>query len=97
MKHLLKKNKLTIRGAGGGSAGGAPAPPGPVAVQMYPAVLAPPLMGQTNYISSFSYAEIVDLISDGPIEGLINQDNKKVYGQDIFEGIFLNGVPVKET
>ena len=97
MKHLLKKNKLTIRGAGGGGGGGAPAPPGPVAVQMYPAVLAPPLMGQTSYISSFSYAEIVDLISDGPIEGLINQDNKKVYGQDIFEGIFLNGVPVKET
>jgi hypothetical protein len=96
MKHLLKKNSLTIRGAGGGG-GGAPAPPGPVAVQMYPAVLAPPLMGQTNYISSFSYAEIVDLISDGPIEGLVNQDNKKVYGQDIFEGIFLNGVPVKET
>jgi hypothetical protein len=97
MKHLLKKNSLTIRGAGGGGGGGAPAPPGPVAVQMYPAVLAPPLMGQTNYISSFSYAEIVDLISDGPIEGLVNQDNKKVYGADIFEGIFLNGVPVKET
>lgn len=102
MKHLLKKNKITIRGAGGGSmpSGGTsapPPPPAPVAVQMYPSVLAPPLMGQTNYISSFSYAEIVDLISDGPIEGLVNQDNKKVYGADIFEGIFLNGVPVKET
>ena len=93
MKHFLEKNKLTIKGAGGG----APSPPGPVAVQMYPAVLAPPLMGDTSYISSFSYAEIVDLISDGPIEGLVNKDNKKVYGGNVFEGIYLNGVPIKET
>jgi hypothetical protein len=93
MKHFLEKNKLTIKGAGGG----APSPPGPVAVQLYPAVLAPPLMGDTNYISSFSYGEIVDLISDGPIEGLVNRDNKKVYGGNIFEGIYLNGVPIKET
>ena len=94
MKHLHIKNELTIKGAGGG---GAPSPPGPVAVQMFPAVLAPPLMGETSYISSFSYAEIVDLISDGPIEGIINKDFKKVYGSNIFEGIYLNGVPVKET
>lgn len=92
MKHFLKKIKLTIIGAGGG----APTPPPPVVVQ-FPSVLAPPQMGDTNSISSFSYAEMIDLLSDGPIEGLVNRDGRKLYEENIYEGIYLNDAPIKET
>jgi hypothetical protein len=94
MNNFLKKQLLTIKGAGGG--GGAPSPPPPVITQ-YPAVLAPPQLGQLNTITSFSYAEMIDLLSDGPIEGLVNKDGEKVYDENIFEGIYLNDSPVKET
>jgi hypothetical protein len=92
MKHFLQKRKLTIFGAGGGPK----APPPPI-ITLYPAVLTPPLLGDTNQITSFSYAEMIDLISDGPIEGLVNKDGNKVYDENIFEGIYLNDVAVKET
>jgi hypothetical protein len=92
MKHFLQKRDLTIFGAGGGPK----APPPPI-ITLYPAVLTPPLLGDTNQISSFSYAEMIDLISDGPIEGLVNKDGNKVYDENIFEGIYLNDVAIKET
>ena len=96
MKHLIKKNKLTINGAGGGGGGSSPPPPPPTVTQ-YPSVLAPPQMGNVASISSFSYAELIDLISDGPIEGLVNKNGKKIYEENIFEGIYLNDSPIKET
>ena len=95
MKHFLKKNSLTIKGSGGG--GGSPPTPPPPVVTQYPAVLAPPQVGQLNSITSFSYAEMIDLLSDGPIEGLVNKDGQKVYDENIFEGIYLNDTAVKET
>lgn len=94
MKNLFLKKGLTIQGSGGGSKGQAPPPPD---VTQYPAVLAPPQFSNLNTINSFSYAEIIDLISDGPIEGLVNRNGKKVYDENIFEGIFLNDTPIKET
>ena len=54
-------------------------------------------MGDVATVSSFSYAELIDLISDGPIEGLVNKNGKKVYEENIFEGIYLNDAPIKET
>ena len=96
-KHFLTKKKYLLAGAGmGGGGGSAPTPPPPIITQ-FPNVLAPPNMGPANSISSFSYAEIVDLISDGPIEGLVNRDGIKVYEENIFEGIYLNDSPIKET
>lgn len=98
MKHLIKKNKLMINGAGGGGGGGnSGPPPPPPTVTQYPSVLAPPQMGNVSSISSFSYAELIDLISDGPIEGLVNKNGKKIYEENIFEGIYLNDSPIKET
>lgn len=93
MKHLLTKKSLTLFGAGGG---GASAPP-PATITQYPAVLVPPQMGDAQSISSFSYAEIIDLICDGPIEGLVNHDGNKVVDENIFEGMYFNDVPIKET
>jgi hypothetical protein len=96
MKHFLQKSKLIICGAGGKGGGGGSQPP-PPNVSQYPAVLAPPQFSNLETISSFSYAEMIDLLSDGPIEGLINKNGKKVYDENIFEGIYLNDTAIKET
>ena len=66
MNHLIKKFK--VAGAGGSK----PKP--------QPATLKPPKLGVHQLASSFSYAEILDLISDGPIAGLVNQNNSRVRG-----------------
>jgi hypothetical protein len=43
---------------------------------------------------SISIAEVVDLLCEGPIEGIVDPFGKKVYGLDMLKGIYLNGVPV---
>ncbi|MBM3453551.1 MAG: hypothetical protein FJX80_00235 [Bacteroidetes bacterium] len=43
---------------------------------------------------SISVAEIVDLLCEGPIYGLVDQFGKKIYGLDMLKGIYLNKVPV---
>ena len=66
MNHLINKFKIA------GAIGGKPKPK--------PATLLPPELGVHQLGSSFSYAEILDLISDGPISGLVNQNNSRVNG-----------------
>lgn len=83
MKHLLKK--LNLAGAGGG---GKPT--------VKPAELNPPQLGIHQMAGSFAHAEIVDLISDGPIEGLVNKDGISC-NDDIFQGIYLNDTVIKTT
>ena len=63
MKHLLKK--LSIAGGGGSKK---PKPP----------IYKPPVMGELQYGSSYSYAETLDLISDGPVEGIVNAKGRVV-------------------
>jgi hypothetical protein len=82
MKHLLKK--LSI--AGGGSRK-KPKPP----------IYKPPVMGELQYGASFSYAETLDLISDGPIEGLVNANGKTVDGLEMLQGIYLDDTAVAVT
>jgi hypothetical protein len=95
MNHILLKKALTLIGSGGSSSSQQiPPPPN---ISQYPSVLSPPQLSDLNTINSFSYAEIIDLLGDGPIEGLINTNNKKVYDENIFEGIYLNDTAVKET
>lgn len=83
MKHLLKK--LSIAGAG--SKGSKPKPP----------IYKPPIMGELQYGASHSYAETLDLISDGPIEGIVNSNGELVDGLDILQGIYLDDTPVAIT
>jgi hypothetical protein len=98
MKNLFLKKNITIEGGGGMFKGGGGAQQSPPPnISQYPGVLTPPIFNNLNSINSFSYAEVIDLISDGPIEGLVNKNNKKVYDENIFEGIFLNDTPIKET
>jgi hypothetical protein len=82
MKHLNKK--FIFRGAGKSK----PKPK--------PAVLNPPKIGAFKVASSYSVAEIIDLISDGPIEGLVDQ-NGAVLKNDIFKGIYLDNTPIQNT
>jgi len=83
MKHLLKK--LSIAGAGKGSK--KPKPP----------IYKPPVMGELQYGASFSYAETLDLISDGPIEGIVNANGKIVDGLEMLQGIYLDDTAVAVT
>ena len=82
MSHILKK--IAIAGAGGGDK---PKPP----------VFKPPILGDLQYGSSYSYAETLDLVSDGPIEGLVNREGMVLDGLNILEGIYLDGTPVAVT
>ena len=87
MNHFNKKNFSFIKGAGG------PKPPKPPP----PPTLKPPVMGDLQAISSYEYVENVDLISDGSIDGLVNQRGEYVNDAGIFEGIYLEDVPVKQS
>jgi hypothetical protein len=82
MNHLI--NKIKLQGAGGKKQ------------KAQPAILTPPKLGKFNILSSYSVAEVIDLISDGPIEGLVDQ-NGKTLKKDIFKGVYLDNVPVQNT
>jgi hypothetical protein len=83
MNHLINKFKIA------GALGGKPKPK--------PATLLPPELGVHQLGSSFSYAEILDLISDGPIAGLVNQNNSRVNGLSALQGIYMDDIPVAVT
>lgn len=85
MKHLFKK--MFIKGAGGGKK-----PPKPK-----PAVLKPPPEMEYSMIQSFSVAEVIDLLSDGPIEGLVNQNGNPVSDSTLLQGIYLDNTPIAES
>lgn len=80
MKHLLKKINL---------AGGKKKKP-----KAKPAILQPPEIGLLEISSSYSYAEILDLISDGPIEGLVNTNGLILPNNNLLQGIYLNDTVV---
>ena len=85
MKHFELKNFF------GGAGGKKPkAPPAPK-----PPYLEPPSLGEYKHITSYSYSEIIDLISDGPIEGLTNKDGYILDANTYLQGVFLNDVPVQ--
>ena len=92
MIHFLKKNTQNLQGAGRKGGGGGGAPPAPP-----PAELLPPKLGRLQTLASYSYAEIIDLVSDGPIDGLVNQNGQYVQGSRIFEAIYFNDTPVKKS
>lgn len=60
------------------------------------AVLEPP-DPNNNLKKSISVAEAVDLLCEGPIEGIVDPFGRKVYGLDMLKGVYLNGVPIMNT
>lgn len=95
MNHYLKKNQAKIIGAGGGGGDISISIPPPQPPP--PAELQPPKLGAQQALASYSYSETVDMISDGPIDGLVNQNGQYVQGHRIFESIYFDNVPVKKT
>jgi hypothetical protein len=88
MNHFLKRNFSSIVGAGGQPEKGDPPPP---------PVLNPPKLGALTALTSYSYSESVDALSEGPIEGIVNQNGQYINGYRIFEGIYIDDVPIKKT
>ena len=84
MKHILKKINI----AGGGKKS---------KPEVRPASLNPPLYGEINLAASYSFAETLDLISDGPIEGLVNKDGLILTSNTILQGIYLDGTVIQES
>ena len=62
-----------------------------------PATLTPPKLGDYEVASSYGYSEILDLISDGPIEGLTNKQGYVLPYNSLLQGVYLNNVPVEES
>lgn len=84
MKHLINKNLFQ----GGGKS--KPSPQAPI--------LKSPKLGAYKLLNSYSVAEIVDLISDGPIEGLVNQNNQILNNENsILQGVYLDNTPIQKT
>ena len=83
MKHFIRKN--LFKGAGGKKP------------KVEPAILRPPQLGKFEIANSYSVAEITDLISDGPIEGLVNQNGKLLESSNILQGIYLDNTPIEVT
>ena len=79
MNHLSRKKKLY-------GAGKKP--------KVKPAVLSPPKIGDFQFGSSFSYMETLDLISDGPIEGLVDTKGNLLDESELSRGVYLDGTPV---
>jgi hypothetical protein len=87
MNHFNQKNFSFLQGAGGPKKPDPPPPP----------TLKPPVMGDLQAISSYEYVENVDLISDGSIDSLVNQRGEYVNDAGIFEGIYLEDVPIRQS
>lgn len=83
MKHLLKK--ISLRGSGLFSK----------KPEVKAATLRPPVIGDFQFASSFSYIETLDLISDGPIEGLVNKNGALLTTENLSQGVYINGTPVQ--
>jgi hypothetical protein len=84
MKHFIKKR--IFAGAGGKEK------PRPKAT-----VLKPPDLGNFSLGTSYSIVDIIDLISDGPIDGLVNQNGKNVSNGSLLQGVYLDNTPVEIT
>jgi hypothetical protein len=86
MNHFVYKNLSVLGGAGG------PKPPKPPA----PPYLKPPKLGDLQAISAYEYTESIDLVSDGPIDGLVNPNGEYLDDIRLFEGIYINDVPIRQ-
>lgn len=83
MKHLLKK--ISLMGAGGKPDKPKPPPP---------AKLEPPKIGKYPPYASYNQIEIVDLLCEGPIHGLVNSAGRDLEPENILQGIYLDDTSI---
>ena len=62
-----------------------------------PPRLEPPIYGKYKTYPSYSSAEIVDLICDGPIEGLVNEAGESITDVNILQGIYFDNTPISSV
>ena len=86
MKHLNRKFTY----AGSKKGGGKPPPP-------KPPVLKPPRVGSYKLGASYQFAESVDLLCQGPIDGLCNRFGSRLDNSQLLQGIYLNGTPIEQS
>lgn len=79
MNHLSRKKRLY-------GAGKKP--------EVKPAVLSPPKIGDFQFGASFSFIETLDLVSDGPIEGLVDSKGNLLKDENISRGVYLDATPI---
>ena len=60
-------------------------------------VYRPPQLGEMEYGSSYTYIETLDLLSDGPIEGLVNQNGQTCKENALLQGVYFDDTPVAVT
>ena len=82
MNHLSRKKKLY-------GAGKKP--------KVTPATLNPPKIGDFQFGASFSFIETLDLISDGPIAGLVDPKGNVLHESRISRGVYFDGTAVSIT
>ena len=85
MKHFEKK--VMLSGARWRGKPKAPPPPRPW--------LKPPFIGKYSVAASYTVAEILDLLCEGPIEGICNKNG--ILTTSWFQGVYLNGTPIATT
>ena len=77
-----RKKSISIQGAGGGKK-----PPVPK--------LLPP--NSKDAKRSTQTLEVIDLICEGPIAGIVDEDGNVVEGEHLGKGIYLNGTPIRDS
>jgi hypothetical protein len=65
--------------------------------EIIPPIYLPPQLGSQQYGASHSYAETIDLLTDGPIAGIVNQNGFICDGGNIMQGIYLDDTPIAVT
>ena len=82
MKVVRNKILKSVKGKGGGKG----------EVDNLNMSLMAPISGE--YLQSREFVKSLDLICEGPIQGIVDSDGNKVEGQDVLKGIYLNDTPI---
>ena len=85
MNHFTKKNTF----AGGGGE--------PARQKIKAGTLRAPNLGNFDIAGSYSIIEVVDLLCDGPIHSIVNDEGANVTNDHLTQGIYLDNTPVEVT
>ena len=82
MKVVKNKISKSIRGEGGGKGD----------IDNLNVSLMAPLDGR--FLRSREFVKSLDLICEGPIQGIVDAEGNRAEGKDILKGVYLNDTPV---
>ena len=85
MNHFIKKS---IFAGGGGE---------PARQKIKAGTLRAPNLGNFDIAGSYSIVEVVDLLCDGPIHSIVNDEGANVTNDHLTQGIYLDNTPIEVT